>query len=84
MRAHGQKQAPSRVLLLGNADDVHILGLKGLQSPAPSILSHRYAVKEKGVCDYVGFNTGNGEKLSYSQAEPGQVRQDYLIQCVNI
>ena len=22
--------------------------------------------------DYVGFNTGNGEKLSYIQAEPGQ------------
>ena len=22
--------------------------------------------------DYVGFNTGNGEKLSGSQAEPGQ------------
>ena len=22
--------------------------------------------------DYVGCNTGNGEKLSYSQAEPGQ------------
>ena len=23
--------------------------------------------------DYVGFNTGSGEKLSYSQAEPGQL-----------
>ena len=23
--------------------------------------------------DYIGFNTGNGEKLSNSQAEPGQL-----------
>ena len=24
--------------------------------------------------NYVGFNTGNGKKLSYSQAEPGRAR----------
>ena len=29
--------------------------------------------------DYEGFNTGNGEKLSYSQAEPAQLRRIVLL-----
>ena len=29
--------------------------------------------------DYVGFNTGNGGKLSYSQAEPGQLLDCSLV-----
>ena len=28
--------------------------------------------------DYVGFNTVNGEKLSYNQAEPGQAMASCL------
>ena len=52
-----------------------------IRSVARSLLHYAHVVPCKGVSfpscffvqgDYVGFNTGNGEKLSYSQAEPGQ------------
>ena len=31
------------------------------------------------VGDYVGFNTGNGEKLSFSQAEPGLATSCFAV-----
>ena len=44
---------------------------KSLLNPVHSLLPRREHYALQG--DYVGFNTGSGERLSYSQAGPGQL-----------